>query len=64
LQTSIDGKTWSTPLAQGAGATPTTTMAFKATQAKFIRITQTGKGTNANYWAVQQVRVYQVGRTR
>ena len=64
LQTSMDGKTWSAPLAQGAGATPTTTIAFKATQAKFIRITQTGKAAGTNYWAVQQVRVYQAGKAR
>jgi glucose/arabinose dehydrogenase/mono/diheme cytochrome c family protein len=59
VQTSGDGTTWSAPLAQGAGAVPTTVIVLKPVQAKFIRITQTGRASDGELWAVQQVRVYQ-----
>jgi glucose/arabinose dehydrogenase/mono/diheme cytochrome c family protein len=59
VQTSDDGTAWSAPLAQGAGAVPTTVIVLKPVQAKFIRITQTGRASDGEWWAVQQVRVYQ-----
>jgi mono/diheme cytochrome c family protein len=61
LQVSTDGASWSAPLAQGKGAA-TTVMAFKATPAKFIRITQTGTATNTDFWSVALTRVYQAGQ--
>ena len=58
LQLSMDGTTWGSPVAQGAGETPTTTMTFAPAQAKFIRITQTGTAANNEIWGIQQMRVY------
>jgi mono/diheme cytochrome c family protein len=58
LQVSMDGTTWGAPVAQGAGDTPTTIIAFPPAQAKFIRITQTGAATNNEFWGIQQLRVY------
>ena len=57
VEISRDGKTWGTPIAQGAGATPTTAISVRPIQAKFIKITQTGTSQN-QFWAVQQIRVY------
>ncbi|HVW04360.1 MAG TPA: hypothetical protein VHB78_05090, partial [Vicinamibacterales bacterium] len=59
IQVSTDGTTWSAPLTRGKGAA-TTVMAFKPTQAKFIRITQTGTGTDR--WGVARMRIYQAGK--
>jgi hypothetical protein len=59
VQLSMDGSTWGSPVAQGAGATPTTVMPFAPSEAKFIRITQTGTATSGEQWAIAQVRVYQ-----
>ena len=42
LQVSMDGTTWSEPVAEGQGQNPTTTITLKPVQAKFVRITQTG----------------------
>ena len=58
----MDGTTWGTPVAQGTGPTPITTIAFAPVMAKFIRITQTGTAQNNELWAVAQVRVLQVGK--
>ena len=54
----MDGTTWGTPVAQGAGETPTTVIPFAAAQARFIRITQTGAAANGEFWGIQQVRLY------
>ena len=57
VQLSLDGTTWSAPVAQGEGAA-TTVMQFAPSDAKFIRITQTGTAANGEQWAIAQVRVY------
>jgi hypothetical protein len=54
----MDGTAWGNPVAQGAGAAPTTVMAFAPVQAKFIRITQTGAAAGSEQWAIAQLRVY------
>jgi mono/diheme cytochrome c family protein len=61
VQVSMDGTSWGSAVAQGAGATPTTTVSFPRVQARFIRITQTGTAQNGQAWGIQQVRVYAVG---
>ena len=61
LQVSMDGTTWSEPLAEGAGQNPTTTITIKPVQAKFVRITQTGTEENAPVWSIQSLRLYAVG---
>jgi hypothetical protein len=62
VQTSMDGTTWSAAVAQGAGSVPTTVIPLKPIQAKYVRITQTAMARDGEYWAVQQVRVYQALR--
>ena len=59
LHVSMDGTTWSPPVAQGRGETPSTQMTFAPVPAKFVRITQTGTARNNEWWGVQQVRIYQ-----
>jgi hypothetical protein len=61
LQLSMDGTTWGTPVAQGAGETLTTIIPFPPAQAKFIRITQTGTSSNGEIWGIQQLRLYGKG---
>ncbi len=56
-----DGKTWSAPVAQGAGSPATIVATFRPTQAKFVRVTQTGTAENAPAWSVLNFRVYAAG---
>jgi mono/diheme cytochrome c family protein len=61
LQLSRDGTTWGAPVVQSAGETPTTIARFSPAQAKFVRITQTGRAAG-DAWAIQQLRVYEMRR--
>ena len=61
VQLSADGKTWSAPVAQGAGSPATIVATFRPTQAKFVRVTQTGTAENAPAWSVLNFRVYAAG---
>ena len=57
VQVSTDGSTWSTA-AEGPGA-EITTLTFKPTQARFVRVIQTAGGVdNAAPWAIQALRIY------
>ena len=59
VQVSMDGTAWSEPVAEGQGQNPTTTIAVKPVQARFVRITQTGTPpTAAAGWAIQRVRIF------
>ena len=58
LHVSMDGTSWGDPVAQGAGAAPTTVIFFAPVQARFIRITQTGTAARTEQWAIAQVRVF------
>ena len=62
VQVSDDGNTWGTPVAQGAGQTPTTTIAFTPVTAKFIRITQTGTASGPEVWGIARVTVLRVDK--
>ena len=62
VQVSVDGSTWSAPVAQGTGPAATTIASFPPVQARFIRVSQTGRAASGELWAVQQVRVYVAGR--
>jgi F5/8 type C domain len=62
VQLSMDGKTWSAPVAQGAGSLATTIATFRPVQAKFIRVTQTGTADGAPAWSVLNFRVYTAGK--
>ena len=57
LTVSLDGKTWSAPVAQGQGNGAATTIAFAPVNAKFVRITQTAAADNAPAWSIQRLRL-------
>jgi mono/diheme cytochrome c family protein len=61
VQISKDGKSWSAPVGQGEGSTATTVVTFRPTEAKFIRVTQTGSASDALPWSVLNFRVYAPG---
>ena len=58
VQVSMDGTNWGAPVAEGAGALTPTIVAMKPVQAKFIRVTQTGRADDAVAWSVLNFRVY------
>jgi mono/diheme cytochrome c family protein/glucose/arabinose dehydrogenase len=62
LQVSMDGATWSDPIAEGQGnpITPTTVMSFAPVRAKFVRITQTQTVQFNVAWAIQRVRIFAI----
>jgi mono/diheme cytochrome c family protein len=62
VTTSADGQSWSSPVARGAGSTPTTVIAFLPVQARFIRVTQTGTASGTEQWAIAQIRVFEQGK--
>jgi mono/diheme cytochrome c family protein/glucose/arabinose dehydrogenase len=59
IQVSMDGTTWSAPVAQGQGTGASTVAAFKPVQARFVRITQTGTSATAPAWTVQRLKLYE-----
>ena len=61
VQVSLDGKTWSGPVAEGKGSTATTIATFRPVQAKFVRVMQTDKADGAPPWSVLNFRVYTSG---
>jgi mono/diheme cytochrome c family protein len=63
VQVSMDGKTWSAPVAEGKGSPATTVATFPPVQARFIRVTQTDSGENAPPWSVLNFRVYAAGKS-
>ena len=61
VQVSMDGQTWSDPVAQGSDAGSSTTIAFEPTEAKFIRITQTGTArADDPAWSMNNLQVWAV----
>jgi hypothetical protein len=58
VQTSMDGKTWSAPVATGVAGT-LTDIAFKPVRAKFVKVTTTTVPANAQAWTIQNLKVYQ-----
>jgi glucosylceramidase len=55
LSTSTDGSTW-TPAASGAGSGQLTAISIPSTQARYVRIEQTGSAPQ--WWSVADVRIY------
>ena len=53
---SLDGKTWSAPVAKGAGTQSLTEVFFAGVKAKHIRITQTGQFRL--YWSIHDLQIY------
>lgn len=64
VQVSTDGKSWGAPVAEGKGASATTIATFRPVQAKFVRVTQTGKAASAPAWSVLNFRVYVAGKAQ
>jgi len=62
VETSLNGTTW-TQVATGAGAGSTTTITFRPTQAKFIRLTQTATTEAAPPWSITQLRVLEAPKS-
>ena len=53
VEVSNDKYTWSKPIAEGKGTGPVTRIKFPPTQAKFIRITQTGSSRH-HFWSINE----------
>ena len=64
VQVSMDGTTWSDPVAEGQGQpiNPTTLISFAPVSAKFVRITQTGTVQFNVGWAIQRVRIFAIAK--
>ena len=60
LQLSMDGITWSAPVAEGRGTGPSMAIVFTPARAKFVRITQTADEPNAPSWNMQQMQLYEM----
>ncbi len=60
VQVSMDGKTWSRPVAEGAGLPDLTTIPVSPIRTKFVRITQTATpaGADAPVWSMIGLRLY------
>jgi glucose/arabinose dehydrogenase/mono/diheme cytochrome c family protein len=63
VELSSDGQTWSKPVATGRGNGPLTEIAFPATKARFIRITQTG-AVQGLFWSIHNLQVYESASTK
>ena len=57
VQSSTNGKDWSETLAEGEGKHPITDISFPTIDAKFLKITQTGKA-NGLYWSIHELEIY------
>ena len=55
VQTSVDGKSWSEPVAQGRGVHPLTKIELSSVEPlRFIRVSQTGHSPN-KYWSIHEL---------
>ncbi len=59
VQLSMDGTTWSKPVAQGKGDGTQTDVTFTPTRAKYVRITETGTPTDGADWVIRDLRLYE-----
>ena len=58
VQVSVDGKSWSAPLATAPTGT-LTILAFPPSRAKFVKITRNTAMPNNGNWTIQNVRLFQ-----
>ena len=58
--TSLDGVTWSRPIAQGQGAGTSTHIAFAPVRAKFVRLNLTAAAPDVPL-TIQKLRLYEPG---
>ena len=61
VQVSMDGATWSAPVAEGKGQGAATDITFAPVRAKFVRITQTANAADAPPWSIQRLQLYEAG---
>jgi hypothetical protein len=59
VEVSVDGRTWSEPVAEGRGGGRTTTIPFAPVRARFVRLIQTVDGEDAPPWTMERLRVYE-----
>ena len=59
VQVSMDGQSWSEPLAQDQGTGVATVLSFAPVRARLIRLTQTAAVENAPAWSIQRLRLFQ-----
>ncbi len=62
VQVSIDGTTWSAPVAQGQGSGATTHVSFAPVQAKFVRLTQTAQAAELPPLSILRLKLFGPGR--
>jgi hypothetical protein len=61
VQVSLDGVSWSEPVAEGTGGGRQTTIVLREpVRARFVRITQTADTENTPAWGMQQLHFYEV----
>jgi hypothetical protein len=60
VQVSMDGTTWSAPVAEGRGTGPAMQIVFAPVRARFVRITQTAEDATAPMWNMQQMQLYEM----
>lgn len=61
VQVSLDGEAWSPVLAKGTGEHPVVEVLFPSTEARFLRITQTG-GVQGLFWSIHEMELYQAAQ--
>lgn len=54
---SLDGESWSEPVASGKGSGPVTEIQFRPARARFVRITQTGE-VKGLYWSIHELQLF------
>ena len=59
VQLSLDGQTWSDPVAEGAGTPGVTVIPFAPVTARFVRIMQTTSVPDALPWSMRLLRLYE-----
>ena len=62
VQVSLDGTSWSKPVAEGKGEGVRIVVTFPPTRAKFVRITQTETVADAPGWSIGNLRIYEAPR--
>ena len=58
VEVSLDGTAWGKPVAEGRGRDALTYIPFPPTQARFVRITQTGTA-NGLFWSIDELNILQ-----
>jgi len=58
VQVSVDGNTWSAPVAAGQGVPGVTVITFAPVSARFVRITQTATAGDLPPWSMRLLRLY------